>query len=69
MSYEVRSNFMKSASASKTASEALLRSEIAFWQEMIQSCDAGHPAESLERMNQALGLAEYRLLQLYRAAG
>lgn len=48
-----------------TASESLLRSEIAFWRQMIESCDADHPPQSLERMQQALGLAEYRLLQLY----
>ena len=67
MTHEDPSNFMNSASANQPASEALLKSEIAFWREMIQSCDAGYPADSLERMNQALGLAEYRLLQLYRA--
>jgi hypothetical protein len=49
-----------------TAGEGLLRAEIAFWRDMIESCDADHPADSLERMRQALGLAEYRLLELYR---
>lgn len=49
--------------------ETLLRSEIAFWRDMIDSCDADHPPESLERMRQAQGLAEFRLLELYRAIG
>lgn len=45
--------------------EALLRSEIGFWREMIDSCDASQPAESVERMHQALALAESRLACLF----
>ncbi len=44
--------------------EALLRSEICFWQDMIAGCDPTHPLESLERMQQALTLAKSRLLTL-----
>jgi len=69
MIHEDRPDFMDSAMTTRPASEALLRSEIAFWQQMIRSCDAGHPPESLERMDQALRLAEYRLLELYRGRG
>ncbi len=46
--------------------EALLRSEISFWDDMITGCDLAHPLESLERMQQALALAESRLATLYR---
>lgn len=48
--------------------ELLLRSEIAFWREMIEACEPGRSAESLERMKQALSLAEYRLMRVYRSA-
>ena len=42
-------------------SETVLRSEIAFWQEMIEShCDA-LPPEAVERMHHALSLAKWRL--------
>ena len=50
------------------AGETQLRSEIAFWRELLATCDAGQPPESVDRMRQALSLAEYRLLSLYRAA-
>lgn len=43
-------------------SEALLRSEVAFWREMLSGDLGSLPAESVERMRQALALAEYRLL-------
>ena len=46
--------------------EALLRSEISFWDDMIAGCDPAHPLESLERMQQALALAESRLATLFR---
>lgn len=45
--------------------EALLRSEICFWNDMIADCDPAHPLESLERMQQALALAELRLATLF----
>ena len=41
--------------------EALLQSEICFWKDMIVGSDPAHPLESLERMQQALALAESRL--------
>jgi hypothetical protein len=50
-------------------SEILLRSEVAFWRDLIEACGAEHSAASVERMQQALALAEYRLMQFYRAAG
>ena len=49
--------------------EILLRAEVAFWREIIGSCDADYPPASLERMQQALALAEYRLMRCYRADG
>ena len=45
--------------------EALLRSEICFWNDMIADSDPAHPLESLERMQQALALAESRLAMLF----
>jgi len=45
--------------------EALLRSEIGFWREMIDSCDETQTPDSLERMHQALALAESRLNSLF----
>ena len=46
--------------------EPLLRSEISFWDDMIAGCDPAHSPESLERMQQALALAESRLATLFR---
>jgi len=46
--------------------EALLRSEICFWQDLIAGCDPAHPYDSLERMLQAQALAESRLATLLR---
>lgn len=45
--------------------ETLLRSEITFWQEMIGCRSDAMPAYAVERMHQALELAESRLLTLY----
>jgi hypothetical protein len=45
--------------------EALLRSEIGFWREMIACSDDSQPPEYLERMQHALALAETRLLDLF----
>ena len=45
--------------------EALLRSEISFWQELITSCDGTQAPETLERMHQALALAQCRLERLF----
>ena len=47
--------------------EAMLRSEIGFWRELIATCGETQSPESLERMEQALALAESRLLDLFRA--
>ena len=45
--------------------ECLLRAEIGFWRELLEVADCTVPAESIERMQQALALAECRLLQLF----
>lgn len=44
-------------------SEALLRSEIGFWREMIESCQETDPPDSIERMRFALALAESKLVR------
>lgn len=41
-----------------------LRSEIAFWREMLKVNASGHSEVALERMRFALGLAERRLQAL-----
>ncbi len=46
--------------------ETLLRSEICFWKDMIAGCGPAQPLDSLERMQQALALAESRLATLFR---
>ena len=46
-------------------SEFLLRTEVAFWRDLVESCGDDVPPKSIERMLQALALAESRLLQLY----
>ncbi len=46
--------------------EALLRSEIDFWKDMIAACEPTHPSDSTERMQQALALAERRLATLFQ---
>ena len=43
---------------------ALLRSEIGFWRDMIETSRHTESLESLERMRSALSLAETRLSQL-----
>jgi len=48
------------------ASEALLRAEIGFWRELLDESVHSLPADSIERMRQALALAERRFLQLVR---
>lgn len=47
--------------------EAMLRSEIGFWRELIDGCDDAQPPESIERMQQALALAERRLSTLFQS--
>jgi len=47
--------------------EAQLRSEIGFWREMIDSCCDTQPGDSIERMHQALALAESRLHELFES--
>ncbi len=45
--------------------EALLRSEIGFWREMIASSEGKQTPECIERMHHALALAESKLRQLF----
>jgi hypothetical protein len=45
--------------------EFLLRTEIAFWREQVANCGPSVPSESVERLQQALALAESRLRQLH----
>ena len=49
--------------------ETVLRSEIAFWQEMIGTSSDALPPEAVERMHHALALAEKRLSCLYEIHG
>ena len=44
-------------------SEALLRSEIGFWRELIDTCQETESPDNVERMRYALALAESRLAQ------
>ena len=45
--------------------ETLLRYEIGFWRELLSIEDSTAPTESVERMRQALALAERRLQDWY----
>jgi hypothetical protein len=46
-------------------SEFELRTEVAFWRELIRESAGALPHGSMERMQQALALAESRLRQLH----
>ena len=49
------------------SSEAMLRSEIDFWRQLIDHCqELPQPSGVVERMRQALALAEFRLAALFR---
>lgn len=51
--------------------EALLRSEVGFWREMIESSEGMQTPECIERMHQARALAESKLrllLELHQEA-
>jgi hypothetical protein len=56
----------RSQHASAGSCEVMLRAEIGFWRELLSSCDQTEPPENVERMQQALALAELRFLQLQR---
>ena len=46
---------------------SLLGEEISFWQEMLFALESSdHPRESVERVQQALALAHYRLALIMR---
>lgn len=45
-------------------SAALLRSEIGFWQDLIESSEGPLASDAMERMEQALALAQSRLQRL-----
>ncbi len=57
--------FTGGAAPANRFNEAALRSEIAFWQEMIAARGEAMPREAVERMHHALALAEKRLLEFY----
>lgn len=65
---ETQSGQALPAGLHSAAGETLLRSEIMFWRELLASCDGDQPPQAVDRMRQALALAEYRLLRLYRPA-
>ena len=46
-----------------------LTAEIEFWRDLINNRSLDAPPESLERMQQALALAERKLLLMERATG
>ena len=58
-------NESETDTAKAARSELLLRSEVSFWHELLESCDENVPAENRERMKQALALAEFRLNGLF----
>jgi hypothetical protein len=68
MSSPAETNTEKQAAESLHC-EALLQAEIGFWQELIATCPATQPGESLERMRHALALAESKLAMLSGFAG
>ena len=43
---------------------ALLSAEIEFWKDIINTCPVSHSSECVERMHQALALAEHKLAKL-----
>ena len=57
----IKSDRQGTTSVQHGISEALLRSEIGFWREMIESCQETDPPDSIERMRFALALAESKL--------
>jgi hypothetical protein len=46
--------------------EAVLRAEIGFWQELIDTREESMADDSLERMHQALALAQCKLTSLFK---
>ncbi|MGD2129656.1 MAG: hypothetical protein PVJ33_13400 [Lysobacterales bacterium] len=45
--------------------EVALRAEVLFWRELIETSGPAQPRESVERMQQALALAELKLRKAY----
>ena len=64
MSENTGSDRQGAVSMQRGINEALLRTEIGFWRDMIVSCRDTEPPDCLDRMHQALALAETRLVQL-----
>ena len=58
---EVNTNYRQTAAEPGKVDQSLLEAEISFWQEMIKFCDPSITDESLERMQQALALAQTKL--------
>ena len=48
-------------SVERGISEALLKSEIGFWRELIETCQESESPDKVERMRYALAFAESRL--------
>ena len=73
MSYQSHSESSSAEdSVTPLLNETMLRSEVLFWQELIESSSDALPPESVERMEQALELARSRLSTLfdrYQSAG
>jgi len=59
----IKSDRQGTTGATHGISQALLRSEIGFWRELIESCQESNPPDSIERMRYALALAESKLVQ------
>jgi hypothetical protein len=59
--YQTDSNSQGACSVERGISEAMLRTEIGFWRDMIVSCRDTEAPDNLERMQHALALAELRL--------
>ncbi len=45
--------------------ESMIQAEIEFWKEIIATCPVTQSSECVERMHQALALAESRLANLH----
>jgi len=60
-SKNIGSDRQGATSVERCISEALLRTEIGFWRDMIVSSRETEPPDSIERMQHALALAKLRL--------
>ncbi len=58
-------NKKKDATIRPVTGETLLRYEVGFWRDLLNTESGALPPESVERMRQALALAERRLQDWY----